>query len=45
MAAMAIMAVWGFIGAGIVLSIPFVYALYRWAGGKKSLRRWVREIL
>lgn len=41
----AIAAVWAFLGMGMLLCIPGVYTLYRWAGGKKPLRRWVKENL
>ena len=44
MAAMAIMATLGVLSTGFVLLIPIIYVLYRWAGGRKSLRRWVADL-
>lgn len=40
----AIMGVWLALGLMGLTAIPMVYGMYRWAGGRKSLRRWVKTL-
>lgn len=41
----AIMGVWLALGVLGILSVPIAYGLYRWMGGRSSLRRFIRDLL
>lgn len=40
----AIMGIWLALGLMGLAAVPMLYSLYRWAGGKHSLRWWLRTL-